>query len=320
MFSNNLETIPSKPFPYLCLMKNQQKAYSFALITVLLWSTMSTAFKLSLSYLPYDQLLFRSVWFALISVGIWLLISGKTKLLLNISKKDLFRSAILGFLNPFAYYLILFKAYELLQAQEAGVLNYTWPVVLVILSAVFLHQKIGWLSFGAILLSFFGLIIISTKGDPTGLRFTNPMGVFLAVGSSVIWASYWIINLKDHREEVSKIFLNLVFGTFYILIYMLLGPGIQMGSTEGWLGAAYIGTLEMGITFVLWLLALQYSHSTAKVSNLIFLSPFIALFFIRIFVGEKILLSTISGLIFIISGIALQQWASHRNLNSKSLS
>jgi drug/metabolite transporter (DMT)-like permease len=301
-------------------MKNQQKAYSFALITVLLWSTMSTAFKLSLSYLPFDQLLFRSVWFALISVGIWLFISGKTKLLLNISIKDLFRSAILGFLNPFAYYLVLFKAYELLQAQEAGVLNYTWPVILVILSAVFLHQKIGWLSFGAILLSFFGLIIISTKGDPTGLRFTNPMGVFLAVGSSVIWASYWIINLKDHREEVSKIFLNLVFGTFYILIYMLLGPGIQMGSTEGWLGAAYIGTLEMGITFVLWLLALQYSHSTAKVSNLIFLSPFIALFFIRIFVGEKILLSTISGLIFIISGIALQQWASHRNLNSKSLS
>ncbi|MFZ4464175.1 MAG: DMT family transporter [Bacteroidales bacterium] len=301
-------------------MKNQQKAYTFALITVLLWSTMSTAFKLSLSYLSFDQLLFRAVWFALISVGIWLMISGKSKILFQISRKDFIRSAILGFLNPFAYYLVLFKAYELLQAQEAGVLNYTWPVVLVILSAIFLHQKIGWTSFGAILLSFFGLIIISTKGDLAGLKFTNPLGVVLAVGSSFIWASYWIINLKDHREEVSKIFLNLVFGAFYILIYMLLGPGIHFNSTEAWIGAAYIGTLEMGITFVLWLLALQYSHSTAKVSNLIFLSPFIALFFIRIFVGEKILLSTISGLFFIISGIALQQWASHHKSKLKSKS
>lgn len=301
-------------------MKNQQKAYTFALITVLLWSTMSTAFKLSLSYLSFDQLLFRAVCFALISVGIWLIISKKLKFLFQISRTDIIRSAILGFLNPFAYYLVLFKAYELLQAQEAGVLNYTWPLVLVILSAIFLHQKISWISFAAILLSFFGLIIISTKGDIAGLRFTNPLGVLLAVGSSFLWASYWIINLKDHREEISKIFLNLIFGSIYILVYMLLGPGIQFGSKEGWLGAAYIGTLEMGITFVLWLLALQYSHSTAKVSNLIFLSPFIALFFIRIFVGEQILLSTISGLIFIIAGIALQQWASQHALKINSTS
>ncbi len=290
-------------------MKDQKKAYIFALLTVLLWSTMSTAFKSSLNHIPFDQLLFRSVWFALLSTGIWLIISGKISLLKNLSRKDLLRSALMGFLNPFGYYLVLFKAYQLLQAQEAGVLNYTWPVVLVLLSAIFLHQKLGWKSLTAILISFTGLLIISTGGHLLQLQFTKPIGILLAVGSAFLWATYWIVNLKDKREEVSKIFVNLLFGAFYILIYMLLGPGITLGSAEGWLGSAYIGIFEMGITFVFWLMALQYSHSTAQVSNLIFLSPFLALFWIRIFVGEKILLSTVVGLLFIITGIVLQQYS-----------
>jgi len=58
---------------------------------------------------------------------------------------------------------------------------------------------------------------------------------------------------------------------------------------------------------VLWMMALNLSENTAKMSNLIFLSPFMALFFIRIFVGEEIHASTIAGLIFILGGIVLQQ-------------
>ena len=74
----------------------------------------------------------------------------------------------------------------------------------------------------------------------------------------------------------------------------------------------------MGITFVLWLMALNYSVTTAKVSNLIFLSPFIALFFIRFFVGEKILPTTVFGLILIIAGILLQQAKHIRKWSSKT--
>ena len=64
----------------------------------------------------------------------------------------------------------------------------------------------------------------------------------------------------------------------------------------------------MGITFVLWLKALKFSATTAKVSNLIYLSPFLSLVFIRFIVGETILLSTLTGLVFIVGGILLQQY------------
>ena len=75
----------------------------------------------------------------------------------------------------------------------------------------------------------------------------------------------------------------------------------------GLLGASYVGLFEMGITFVLWLSALKLSETTAKVGNLIFLSPFLSLIFIHFFVGEDILASTFIGLILIVAGILIQQ-------------
>lgn len=64
----------------------------------------------------------------------------------------------------------------------------------------------------------------------------------------------------------------------------------------------------MGLTFVLWLFALQFSVTTAKVSNLIYLSPFLYLILIHFVVGEVILISTLIGLALIIAGIILQQY------------
>jgi drug/metabolite transporter (DMT)-like permease len=295
----------------LCLpllpMKNQTRSYLFALASVLFWSTMSSAFKLSLNYITVEGLLFWSVVFAVFSLGLSMLLLKKHHHLSQLKKEDIARSALMGLITPFLYYLVLFKAYELLQAQEAGVLNYAWPVILVVLSVPFLGQRIGFFGFAGIFISFAGLIVISTKGDILSLNFTNPLGVLLALGSAFLWATYWIINMKDKRESISKLFLNMLFACIYITIYSLATNSFVWPQPQAWLGAAYIGFFEMGITFIFWLTALKFAENTAKVSNLIFLSPFMGLFFIRIFVKEVILVSTIIGLALIISGILLQQ-------------
>lgn len=289
-------------------MKKSHQFIFFALLAVAFWSTMSSAFKLTLNHIAFDQLLFWSSLFAVFALGFLVLILTGYQKVLAQSKKEILLSAILGFLNPFAYYLVLFKAYELLQAQEAGVLNYSWPVILVILSVPLLGQRIGIIGFTAILTSFAGLWVISTKGQVFSLEFSNAYGVTLAVGSAFLWALYWIINLKDKREALVKIFMNMVFGGAYITLYLLITSGIKLPGSKALIGAGYIGLFEMGITFVFWLLALKKAANTARVSNLIFLSPFIALFFIRLFVGEPILPSTVLGLILIVSGILLQQF------------
>jgi drug/metabolite transporter (DMT)-like permease len=287
---------------------NQKRAYLLALLAVVFWSTMSSAFKITLRYISFDQLLLFASFFGVISLAIINRLKKERAKLFELTKKEIFSSALMGLLNPFLYYLILFKAYELLEAQIAGTLNYAWPVVLVLLSIPFLKQKISKASLLAILISFFGLVIISTRGDLLTFTFTSPLGVALAIGSAFIWALYWIFNLKDKREDTAKILLNLTFGFLYILVYTLIRyRKIELPGWEALLGSVYIGLFEMSITFVIWLSALKFSSDTAKVSNLIYLSPFLALFIIRISVGEAILPSTVIGLFIIVSGIILQQ-------------
>jgi len=288
-------------------MKNQSKAYLYAIAATFLWSTIGTAFKLSLRYIAFADLLLFSTLVSTFILFLVMVITGKVKLLKDLMFVDWLRGAFLGVLNPFLYYLVLLKAYDLLLAQEAGTLNYIWPVVLVLLSIPLLKQKISWLSVGAILISFFGTLVIGTRGNILTLEFKNPFGVFLAVSSAIFWALFWIFNVKDKNDEVIKLFINFCFGSLFILIYVIASSGFHLPNYQGIVGSVYVGIVEMSITYIIWLKALQLSGTTAKVSNLIYLSPFISLIIIHFIVGEQIFLSTFLGLILIVTGILIQQ-------------
>jgi drug/metabolite transporter (DMT)-like permease len=288
-------------------MKNQKQAYLYSLLAIICWSTIGSAFKLTLHYIYFEHLLLISTLVAIIILFIILLAGKKLNNLKGVSFRDLSWSAFLGLLNPFLYYTVLLKAYDLLPAQEAGTLNYIWPLVLVILSIPLLKQRISILSILAIFISFFGILLISTHGHIINFKFSNPYGVLLALGSAVFWALYWIFNTRDKMEAVTRLFLNFCFGFVYILITVMLLRPFKMPVWQGLAGSIYIGIFEMGITFVFWMMALKLSKTTAQVSNLIYLSPFISLVLIYFLVGETIFISTIVGLVFIVSGILIQQ-------------
>ncbi len=288
-------------------MEKQARAYLCAAVVVLTWSTIASAIKISFRYLDILPLLFYASFFSTFTFFFCLLFSKKLILLKTLSKKDYLRSAILGFLNPFLYYIVLLKAYSILPAQQAQPINFVWPITLVLLSIPILKQKIRARDFLAIVIGFMGVLIISTRGDIANFGSMNPVGVSLALVSTIIWSLFWIYNVKDERNEVVVLFLNFAFGTFYILITMLIFSQIIAVSFRGLLGAAYIGLFEMGITFLLWLKALKLSKTTAHIANLIYLVPFLSLIVIHFAIGEEILLSTITGLIFIVAGIILQK-------------
>lgn len=292
-------------------MKQSKKAYLLALIAVFFWSTAGSVFSITLKFLnPYQLLLYASLvsFLALLAT---LLIRNGLELKNFLTRRHILSSALLGFLNPFLYYVVLFWAYSLLPAQEAMVLNYLWPIILVLLSIVMLKQRIGWLSVMAIVISFAGTVIIAFRGQ-LGAPIANPTGFLLATGSSIIWALYWILNMKDVRQPAEKLTLNFAFGTFYILILTLLISSPFPPKAVGLTGALYVGLFEMGFTFLLWLNALKFSDTTARVSNLIFISPFLSLLFINIFVGEPIFPSTFVGVFLIIGGVMMQHIVSEK--------
>ena len=295
-------------------MRNQTKAYAYGLTTVLLWSTVASAFKLSLRHVDHFQLLLYACVVSILVLSVILIAQGRWRLVLSYSGRQYAQSLALGVLNPFLYYLVLFKAYDLLPAQEAQPLNYTWALTLVFLSVPLLGQRLGVRELLAGLISYSGVVVISIRGDMSGLRFSDPLGVALALGSTVIWALYWIYNTKDERDPVAGLWLNFVFGLPFILAACWLFSDLRVTSLPGLLGAAYVGTFEMGVTFVCWLMALRLAASTAQVGTLIFISPFLSLVFINLLVGEAIRVATLAGLVLIVVGLVVQHTARPRRL------
>lgn len=288
-------------------MNTQKKAYIFSLSAILCWSTVATAFKIALNGMDFLHLLLISSGVAMLFLGSLLLFTSQLKKVFSGNKRDYIRSAGLGFLNPFLYYLVLLKAYSIIPEQFALSLNYIWSITLVLLSIPLLQQKIGWKSILCILLSFSGVLIIANKDSLTSIETPNAFGVLLALFSSLFWSLFWIFNVRDHREEKEKLFLSFVFSFLYILISILLFSDFQMPDNKSILAAIYIGIIECGIAYVFWLKALKITSSTDKISNLVFLSPFIFLLFVYLIIGESIYLSILAGLVLIILRIILRK-------------
>jgi len=288
----------------------QGKAYACALATVALWSTVASAFKLSLRFLTPPELLLYACVASCLALAAILAAQGKLGLARG-SRREWTLALKLGFLNPFLYYLVLFWAYDLLPAQEAQPLNYTWAVALSLLAVPLLGQKLRAADLIALLVSYAGVVVISTRGDLAGMDFASPLGVGLALGSTVIWALYWIFNTRDARDPVAGLLQNFLCGTAMVLAANLV-LGLRVPDWRGLAGAAYVGVFEMGLTFALWLAALKLTESTARVANLIFLSPLVSLLLIHLLVGEAILASTYWGLGLILLGQAVQRLAPSR--------
>jgi drug/metabolite transporter (DMT)-like permease len=187
-------------------------------------------------------------------------------------------------------------------------------VTLSLLSVPLLGQKLSLKALIAILLSYLGVVVISTHGDLLDMHFSSLPGVALALGSTVIWALYWIFNTRSKANPMAGLLLSFLTGFPFILAATLLFSELPPLATGPILAAAYVGLFEMGITFALWLTAMKYAArpeggGTARVANLIFLSPFLSLVFIHFLVGETIHPATVVGLAFIIAGNALMQYS-----------
>ena len=180
-------------------MINQKRSYLYAGIAIFFWSTIASAFKIGLREINFIQFLFFATWTSFLILLIINAFKGNLKKISELSLKKLGFAALMGALNPFVYYLILFRAYELLPAQVAQPLNMIWPIVLVFFSVIILGQKIRAISFLALLISFIGVYFISSQGNPWSFQVREPLGVALAAGSSIIWSLYWILNVKNNQ-------------------------------------------------------------------------------------------------------------------------
>lgn len=288
-------------------MHSETRALGYALIAVLLWSTVATAFKVALQHVSVSQLVAGASLFSVLALGAVLVIRGELRKgcrNLWFDRNQAFRLALI---NPVLYYAVLFEAYDRLPAQVAQPVNYTWAITLGLLSVPFLgHRLTRWDVIG-MLLGYSGVVFISVAGkNVTGSL--DGFGLFLALASTLLWAGYWLLNTRDHRPSVIGLFQNFIYALPILLAWLLLTDGFpDLTAASVVASLAYVGVFEMGVTFVFWQLAMHYTNNASRIGTLIFLSPFISLFLIHFILGEPLQLMTFGGLGLIVAGVWLQR-------------
>ncbi|MBR2514796.1 MAG: DMT family transporter [Halomonas sp.] len=289
-------------------MNQDRQAIFYGLGAVALWSTVATAFKVALAWMSPLELMWLAALVSWVLMGVVVIKQGNLASALRSGWKT---AAWAGLMNPVAYYLALFGAYDRLPGQEAMALNYTWALAMAFLAVPILGQRLTRLDVLAGLVAYSGVWVIATRGQVINVAFEDPLGVVLALSSTLLWALYWLLNTKDKRQPLVGQWQNFSVGVPVLTLLLLLGPGFEW---HGWpaIGAGvYVGLFEMGIAFILWQMAVQKVSRTAKVSNLIFLSPPVSLLLLYLVAGEPLLASTLVGLVLILSGLALQQLPRH---------
>ena len=273
----------------------------------MLWSTVATAFSLSLRYLTPLQLVTLAT---VVSWGFFAIRmhSPERQSALRVTPHRQRAMCLFnGWLNPGLYYLVLFSAYDQLPAQEAMAINYSWGITLALIAAPLLRQS---LTLGALLsacISYGGIVVIATRGDPLSLDLAQPLGVALALLSTVLWSLYWVINTRLSLDPEVNLFLNFS-GALPLLVALLWLSDTPFPQVwQAWAGGLYVGLFEMGIAFVLWMGAMKATSSTLRISSLIFLSPPLSLLLIWVIAGEPVQAYTLLGLALILVGLWLQR-------------
>lgn len=288
-------------------LNSDRRALYYGLCAVLLWSTVATAFKLALRELDVWQLVAYSVCFSCLALFAILWRQGRLALLPRYARETPVYFLLMGLVNPVAYYLVLLRAYDLLPAQQAQAINYTWAITLALLAVPLLGHRLSRRDALALLLGYGGVLVIATRGQVLQLEFDSLEGVALALLSTLVWATYWLVSTRNRRDPVACLCLNFAVAAPVALALCALFSSLAVPGWRALAGAAYVGLFEMGLTFALWSTALRLSSGVSRIGNLIFLSPLVSLVFIATILGEPIHPATLVGLALIIPAVLLQQ-------------
>ena len=282
-----------------------KKSYFYALVSVFFWSTTTTVSKLLLHSISTMQVLAVSSVFATLFLLMVNVFKGNLKQLKSYQPRDYLVLAGVGFLGMFLYRMLLFFGVARMLASQAMIVNYLWPIMAVLASCVILREKLTVRKAIAVVMSFLGVVIVTTGGSAAGLSGSDLTGTVLVAVAAVFYGMFVAINKRlQYDSFVSMMFYNAVAAICAILGTLFSGETLLLTLSQN-LGLVWVGVCNTAIGFVAWDLAMK-TGDTAKVANLAYITPFLSLVVAYFLLGDPITIWSVGGLTVIVAGILLQ--------------
>jgi drug/metabolite transporter (DMT)-like permease len=303
---------------FSCYRREVHRGYLFVFLAAALWGSTAAVSKLMLLQLDNVQVLAVTTLFGTITLAIVTVVQGKGKTLFSWSPRDYLVFAGMGFLGIFAYQFLLQGAITLIPTQEAFVINYAWPIMVVLFAATLLGERLTQRDIGATLVSFIGVGLVISRGN-LGAFTLNPAGVAMALGAAAVGGLFFALGKRKDRDPISSMVLYSGFAFIYSVVALILFSRLPQLSLAQVGGLAWLGMGPYGLAYVFWFMALQ-KGSTAGMSSAIFITPFLSAVYVFVLLHEQIVWSSIVGLTIIVAGILFQAYGErhHRPLEAKT--
>lgn len=280
-----------------------KKEYLLAAYTIFCWGTLPAVTKLTLTSISNMQVLFISALIASVCLYLYLFLSGRIRLFRSLTRSDLWQLIGLGLLGNFLYSAFYYASLRTLPSADACIINYLWPIIATVCAAVILREKIKAAEWLAILLSFTGVVIISTKGN--GLSTANVRGVLLCIAGALC---YGVFNVLNKKRGLDQLLCTAVYFTVTAVcsgpILFLTGELAPMSGTT-WAGMLWLGVFIDALAIFAWGAALQISE-VGVLSNLAYLTPVAAMIVSYVTLHEPIEFYAVIGMLFVLGGCLLQ--------------
>lgn len=282
-----------------------KKSYLYAGTSILMWSTTATVSKLLLGSINSMQILVMSSLFAFLFLFIRNLIKGDLKELKKYPFNDYKQIVIIGLLGTFLYNLFLYLGIQNMQASQAFIINYLWPIMTVIFACIILKEKMTFRKVIAIILSFIGVIIVTSNGNLLSIDKNSLIGAFYCILAAISYGLFAVLNKKKNYDKYLSMMLFYLISFIISFVYILITKEWFVPQVNQLIGLIWIGVFTSAIAVTAWALVLEKGDVT-KISNLAYITPFLSLIWTGLILREKISIYAIVGLIVIILGILIQ--------------
>ena len=277
----------------------------YAAVTVVLWGAMPALAKDLLNALPNFETLALSSLFAFIFL---FAVNRHDGTLKKLSIDEILTAAGLGFLGLFLYSAFFYYGLARMTSQEACILNYLWPLMIVLFSCPILGEPLTRRKLLAVAMSFGGVVLVMAGGTSTeNFSVDKILGALSCVIAAACYGLFSVLNKKRRLDQ--KLAMMIIWATTDICAFVSgyffeqwLMPGIRQI-----FGLLWLGVMINAVAYLTWALALEKTSDTARTANLAYLVPVLAIFISTLVFGEELSFTVIPALVLIIGGIIINK-------------
>ncbi|WP_308637226.1 DMT family transporter [Paenibacillus silvisoli] len=285
-----------------------QSPYVLMPILLLLWGSVAAVSKLVLGRMDSYQVLFFMNGIGVIVFACLVPVKVRWRELLAWKGSDFALLAACG-LFAFLYDFLYLQAFERIPAVEASMLNYLFPIFIVLFAIPMNKEKMNRYKLLSVLMGFAGTVLLMTKGDLAALKLTNWAGDVLAILAAVSWGLFTNLVKKNGKDMLISTFLITLVAFALSTVGLFKYSRLELPALADFGGVFWLSMSNIVLGFFLYFRALRYS-SASLVASFTFFTPFITLLFIVLLLDERLTVMDGLAAVLILSSVPVQKLGS----------